>query len=260
MSVLSMYSANKFSAMSSVPFAFVVGIHQKRFYIHSAAVERLSKPLHALVNCGMKESVDRSVVWDDIDEQTFLAFAEFVYTGDYSAPKPEELSSEDHSNKDVRMDYESERRKRQKLSNPPPQPSALHQKFKSSDKYNYPGKGGPSSRIDGLPRENFTPVFLAHAKLFELADRYNVGLLAQLSLHKLHRTLCGFTLSDGGNSHIWNLVRHCYESPQPQALRDLVAFYIAAKPRDLWKVDETRLLANDFPEFAADMLEVCMRD
>lgn len=247
--------------MSSAPFVFVVGLHAKRFYIHSSAVERLSVPLHALVNCGMKESVELCAVWDDIDEQTFLAFAEFVYTGDYSAPEPDELSYEEHSDKISKMDDESAElgfSELPKSCHLPLPPSILLTQFKFSKKYCYPGKDESAPERNDPWYHDFTPTFLAHAKVFELADRYDIESLAQLSLHKLHRVLCGFILSKGGSDVIWSFLRHCYETPRPQRLRDLAAFYAAANIHPLWKDEDIRMLAKDCPELAADILELLM--
>ncbi|PON23731.1 hypothetical protein TGAM01_v207378 [Trichoderma gamsii] len=73
---------------SSPPITFVVGPDQKEHTIHSALVARQSAALNALVNGGMKESIERHVVWNDVDEEVFTRFSQFVYTGDYDEAMP----------------------------------------------------------------------------------------------------------------------------------------------------------------------------
>ena len=42
--------------------------------------------LEKLVSGPMKESQTRTTVWEDVDEDTFGLFAQFVYTGNYTPP------------------------------------------------------------------------------------------------------------------------------------------------------------------------------
>ena len=44
--------------------------------------------------------------------------------------------------------------------------------------------------------ENYTEVFLCHTRLYIFANKYDVGPLKDLSLHKLQRTLTEFTWYD----------------------------------------------------------------
>lgn len=65
---------------SSQPFTFVVGPDQTEFVVHSKLLERLSQPLHNLMNNGiMTESIKGIAYLDDIDSETFLEFVDFAY-------------------------------------------------------------------------------------------------------------------------------------------------------------------------------------
>ncbi|KIW11513.1 hypothetical protein PV08_10814 [Exophiala spinifera] len=77
------------SFLSSPPFRFAVGPDKKVFYVHSALVAKHSDTLAALITNGMRESEQGLAVFDDIDEDTFLHFLEFAYTGEYTVPPPE---------------------------------------------------------------------------------------------------------------------------------------------------------------------------
>ncbi|KAK7754369.1 hypothetical protein SLS62_003662 [Diatrype stigma] len=65
-------------------FEFCVGPEKKVFTIHSASLLRLSPYFVTLISGDMREAHDRRVEWDDIDEETFIIFAQFVYTGNYN--------------------------------------------------------------------------------------------------------------------------------------------------------------------------------
>lgn len=64
---------------------FLVGNEKHPMAIHAGAIESLSVPLSAMVNdLSMKNPTDRVIVLEDTTIETFHAFTEFAYTGDYS--------------------------------------------------------------------------------------------------------------------------------------------------------------------------------
>ena len=54
--------------------------------IHTALVSKQSTALHKLVHNDMLEGKKQEVVWDDVEESTFVGFSQFVYTGNYTIP------------------------------------------------------------------------------------------------------------------------------------------------------------------------------
>ncbi|KAM3558524.1 hypothetical protein ARSEF4850_004561 [Beauveria asiatica] len=79
--------------LSSKQFKFVVGPEGQEFTVHSALVAEQSKPLHALVTNGMKESLEATVKWPHVDVATFKKFSEYLYTGDFVAPGFEPIAT-----------------------------------------------------------------------------------------------------------------------------------------------------------------------
>ena len=67
-------------------FRFIVGKNKKPMTIHTALVAAQSPALRTLVSGAMNEAYTKTVIWDDVDRETFALFAEFAYTGDYSLP------------------------------------------------------------------------------------------------------------------------------------------------------------------------------
>lgn len=63
---------------------FAVGIFGKQMLLHTVLVAEQSLALDSMVNGPMKGAQNKVVNWNDVDEQTFALFAEFVYTGEYT--------------------------------------------------------------------------------------------------------------------------------------------------------------------------------
>ncbi|KAF5138634.1 hypothetical protein E5D57_002420 [Metarhizium anisopliae] len=80
-----MYSA----IASSKPYRFIVGPQRRKFTIHSAIVARQSDYLDKLVNGDFKEGNEKTVHWENVDEETFVCFWQYAYTGSYDIPREE---------------------------------------------------------------------------------------------------------------------------------------------------------------------------
>jgi len=79
-------------------------------------------------------------------------------------------------------------------------------------------------------KQDYTGVFLAHARLYVFADKYGIKPLESLSLHKLYATLKSFTLYRARVGDILKLVRYAYENGpdyESNKLRALVSEYVA---------------------------------
>ncbi|KAJ5218255.1 uncharacterized protein N7498_000354 [Penicillium cinerascens] len=75
------------SIIHSPSFTFLVGPKHTKLTIQSALAQHVSKPLHNLMNNGhTRESKHRIAVLEDEDVETFVAFCEYAYTGDYTVP------------------------------------------------------------------------------------------------------------------------------------------------------------------------------
>ena len=106
-------------------------------------------------------------------------------------------------------------------------------------KYEYAVPQPPvPDRANISPDENYTPVFLSHARLYVLVDTYLVRPLCDLALHKLQYCLTKYLLSRGRPGDIVNLIRYAYASTRGLGagpLRTLVAQYAAKEVKDKGK-------------------------
>ncbi|KAJ5816939.1 hypothetical protein N7447_009172 [Penicillium robsamsonii] len=82
------------SIIHSPSFTFLVGPRHTKLTIQSGLAQHVSKPLHNLMNGPTRESKHRIAVLEEDDVETFVAFCEYAYTGDYKVPRPE--VREDH--------------------------------------------------------------------------------------------------------------------------------------------------------------------
>ncbi|KAF5020504.1 hypothetical protein F66182_7467 [Fusarium sp. NRRL 66182] len=76
-------------SLASKPFLFIIGPKRNEFHVHKELIGQLSPALNALVNGNMKEACEGRVEWPDLDVDTFVRFAKFAYSGDYTEADPD---------------------------------------------------------------------------------------------------------------------------------------------------------------------------
>lgn len=248
-------------------FRFLVGPDKQEFFIHASLVASQSKVLDSLVNGAMKEAEDGCTAWENVSEDTFVRFGQYIYTGDYQGAAPltppvveglgaaaadEDPLAENLEDLCVNTPRNETTKKKSKSSSiAVAEPSscrtnallstkATWSEFKSLRSYEC--SGGCYSR----PTDNdhysieYEDVLLSHARVHALAEYYMIEPLAQLSLHKLHKILCHFRLYRKRKRDIVALLTFCYEEDAYPRLRDLVNAYAACYFKDLWQNAEFR--------------------
>ncbi|KAF1934081.1 uncharacterized protein M421DRAFT_112372 [Didymella exigua CBS 183.55] len=117
------------------------------------------------------------------------------------------------------------------------------------------------------PTQSFESIFLAHARLYTLADMRMVHPLRDLALHKLHKTLVAFELYPERLGDVVELARYAYEHGEDRseegridALREMVVNYIACEMKVLGKHDEFRNLMDGGGEFAGDFWDIVSQE
>lgn len=145
-------------------------------------------------------------------------------------------------------------------------PAAPASSAKKSESWNrFQNRTYASSRVSFQPRKNrescedYTEVFLGHARLYVFADQYDIGPLRELSLYKLQRTLTEFTLYDERVGDVVALMRYTYlntfeRSESAGDLRLLVGQYAACNVEDLSQSVVFRSLLGEDGSMAGDLL------
>lgn len=127
----------------------------------------------------------------------------------------------------------------------------------TDDNANRPSKPAsvftPRKNTEGC--EDYTGVFLCHAKLYTLGDMWDVPQLCQLSLHRLHETLKEFTLYPSRLDDIATLAKYVFENTCPKdEIRDMITLYYACIVEDASKHDGLRSLIDEVPDFAFGLI------
>lgn len=116
------------------------------------------------------------------------------------------------------------------------------------------------ARKNGESCEDYTEVFLCHARLHVFADKYDITPLKRLSLHKLHQTLVNFKLYDKRIGDVVALIRYSYSNENTadlpgsiDDLRQLVIQYAACVVEDLRQNSELESLLEQPGPLARDL-------
>lgn len=246
--------------MSSVPyrtliasptFKFLVGSERTEFVIHTALVASQSDTLRTLVNGPFRETQNGYAELASVSEDTFITFAEFMYTGDYELPSPvyPTITIAEDSVRQTKLDA-----LKRKAAGSGTVPSHPHwDRFKKDAKYG--GKSDTASipTLNANMDADYSSVFISQAKIFIFADCYGVDKLAGLSMYKLHRSLSGFRLNRARSLDVVALAEFCYDTESPERLRKLVAHYVACIAELLYTIESFVELIRQNGDFAADV-------
>lgn len=278
----------------------------------------------------MSEAKERCALLGDIDDDTFVRFSQYAYTGDYIAadpeilldssaiatthqalddaspnrveydggeapalaiddaepvavnievesvaPEPDFVVADDPWNPSHGISYSSKDKKKKKKKvgqyNHMEEQEGFTPQTKKSNLWDaFKSKAYTTSGPDFQPRrnrescENYTEVFLCHARLYVFADKYDIAPLRRLSLHKLQCTLVEFTLYDERVEDIVDLMRYSYANTADcvgyiDDLRLLVAHYAAYVVEDLAQSLGFQSLLEEAGSLARDLVEQMVR-
>lgn len=120
----------------------------------------------------------------------------------------------------------------------------------------------PASSVVFTPRQNttssedYTEVFLCHAKLYVVGDNWLIPQLKQLTLHRLYATLRDFFLHPSRIQDICVLAEYVFEHTTPgDEMRDLVIIYFASVIDQVTDCGGVEALMNKVPGFAFQLVK-----
>ena len=240
----------------SKQFVFIIGEAQAEFTVHAAIIAKQSKALNALINGSMKEAFAGKAVFEDIDEDTFIRFCQFAYTGDYTTPDfidvptveppdivqpaisddgepvphepvPEPVPDEPELYEPVPEPAEigwgmigEKPKKAKKLSKSSRLRQSLHDKLYDTETTRMSSASRCRVRQNSDPSEDYSTVFLGHGQLYVFADKWGIESLKTLTLFKLHGTLTTFTLYEARRPDIVKLLRYAFSNTHTPDLVD----------------------------------------
>ncbi|MBE3041963.1 hypothetical protein IMZ48_05155 [Candidatus Bathyarchaeota archaeon] len=109
------------------------------------------------------------------------------------------------------------------------------------------------------PQEDRKPkdaagIFIHHAKVYILADRYSIARLMDLSFHKLHQALVGYLDEGHRVEGIVGVLRFCCAGDAPEKLRQMMEHYAACNIKTLWGSEEFQELVEDCGSLSRDII------
>lgn len=107
--------------------------------------------------------------------------------------------------------------------------------------------------------EEYTDVFLSHARVYVFAEAYNVQQLRYVALQKLQRTLAGFTLYEERTGDITTLLRYVYENTAEHKhelddLRSLVIHFAACNIETIAQDESFKNMLKEGGSIIGDLL------
>ena len=227
-----------------------------------------------MINGNLKEATQGFAVLEDVDGGTFLRFIRWTYSADYPAREhslviPEPGPVEDTS-KDTTADADDwgtwgfakkdKKKKKKDKTTEPAVKGYLREDFISSDEgggFSF-GNYIPSARANKGPDEEYTEVFLGHARMYVFADKYDIQKLKTLALQKLQHQLAIHTLYLERVCEISTLLSYVYANTTDKAedIRSMLAHYVGVEMANLVKDGEIKDLMLEEPDMLHDFLKM----
>ena len=236
-----------------------------------------------MINGHLLEAQQGFAILEDVDEGTFVRFIRWAYNKDY--PAPDYLRVEDSTQKPttetakekalleddlIWAEWGSYTTKKKDKKKKRAQPSASAEGYlKESFITQYDGLSQglsidtaiPGPRGNKTPDENYTEVFLGHARMYVFAEKYDIQTLKQLALMKLHHTLSIFTLFPERVADITTLVKYVYANTTEtlhgtEDIRTMLAHYVGCEMEMLSKDGEIKDLMLENGDMLGDFLNM----
>ena len=244
----------------------------------------------------MSEAETGSAVLEDVDENTFVYFSQFAYTGDYTvlnASSPSDTAA-DEIQHDLLLAADADfiigepsdvsfgsynrglsARKKAKMKK-----TSLHRMDEpilmegaieetKSKEVLWKEFQALSYFSPELPLETDSvnsEKLLAHARIYVFADRYIIGPLKNLSLDKLHHSLVAYAQSAsqvGGIVELlhWTYANTCDSSPGSPVdqLRSLTVHYTACSIETLAESEEFEILLKENGALGKDIIKMLLK-
>ncbi|MCJ1424987.1 hypothetical protein MMC29_002875 [Sticta canariensis] len=261
------------SALASSVFEFIVD--GSPLYIHAGLIALHSIPLNRMINGPMSEAQKGCATLQDVDRGTFIRFIQWAYTGKYFAPEfrqdwppkaplPEApLPEAEASPPEPPTALKKKKKSKSGMAHQCAWPNQfMEQSFGECDqfmeqpfgereddkkssfvklRYDVPAISfGDPPRANRGPREDYSDVFLSHARIYVFADKYDIEPLQKLALKNLHQTLTAFTLYPERCGDVIALVSYSYANTADrgagvESLRTLLMHYMGLEMATLAK-------------------------
>ena len=229
-----------------------------------------------MINGHLSEAKQGFALLDDVDKDTFVRFIRWTYTKDYpvpgftwvesEAPEGLEASKTEATQKDAMTVEENfaawgnfgKNKKKKKKS------SRLHTSLKESFISEYQclsQESRPEPRGNLHPQEDYTEIFLSHARLYVFAEKYDIQSLKKLCNQNLQQTLAIYTLYPERVDDVITLLKYVYANTTEtvdgtEDIRTMLAHYVGTEMDTLNKFGDIKDLMLENGEILGDFLKM----
>lgn len=237
-----------------------------------------------MINGDLSEAQQGFALLEDVDKASFVRFVRWLYSREYPALEHTTVaispsstldqSAPKFDEPDVHWPYASaEKIKKEKKAKDVERDSfkiaerdSLKDAFinRKHDSINACGIGSfsvPPPRSNKAADEDYTEVFLCHARLYVFAEKYDIQSLKALALKKLQQTLAIYTLYPERSGDIISLLQYVYANtlesvPYTEDIRTMLAHYIGCEMDTLVKCSEIKDVMANNKEMLSDFLDM----
>ena len=225
-----------------------------------------------MINGHLSEAQQGFALLEDVDEDTFVRFTRWMYSKDYSTPEHTiaiaEPSNPESAPEATVVDEDLDdwgsfttKKKKKKVIKEKVGKGNLKESFISQDPLSSEIVWIPGARSNKSPQEDYTEVFLSHARLYVFAEKYDIQPLKKLCLQKLQHTLAIFTLYPERVGDVTTLLKYVYANTADSGegkedIRTMLAHYVGCEMEVLEKNGEIRELMLDDGEMLGDFLRM----
>ena len=249
--------------------------------MHAALIAECSKPLDRMINGHLSEAKQGSATLEDVDEGTFIRFIRWAYNKDYPAPEHTLVDSDSESRSAPKTPKDAwgindddehwgvwstkKGKKKKDTAHATLSKGFLRESFitqyEPSDWGNVADAYVNDARGNRIPEEDYSEVFLGHARMYVFAEKYDIQALKRLALRKLHNTLSIFTLYRERVGDITTLLKYVYANTAETVegtkdIRTMLAQYIGCEMEMLIAYGEIKDLMLDNGDILGDFLKM----
>ena len=118
----------------------------------------------------------------------------------------------------------------------------------------------PPPRPNMLPSEDYTEVFLCHARLYVFAEKYDIQPLKMFAIHRLHQLLKVYRLYPERVVDITSLMRYVYANTRAddkaEPMRALLMHYVGCEMNTLVNSEIFKAFLEEGGSFVGDFLGI----
>ena len=142
---------------------------------------------------------------------------------------------------------------------------AAFQKFLTWRLHWFPALAAREEPVPGRengPGESWLPIFLGHAEMYRIGDKYDIRALRDMSRAKLHRSLKFWLIypDDESMTDLTELLRYVYNNTvERDKLREMIYYYAYCLMEDIAHLKTFAGFLECAPEFSRRMVEILVQ-